>query len=223
VALHGVNLSIGGTDRLSDSYLRELRTLADDVQPAWVSDHLCWGTLGGHYAHELLPIPFTEESLRHVVRRVREVQDRLERHLLLENISSYVEFQESRITEWDFLAAVAREADCGILLDVNNLWVNAQNHGFSPRDFLDAMPLERIGQIHLAGHTDKGNFLLDSHIGPVPDPVWDLYAESVRRFGPISTLVEWDDEIPEWEVLMNEPRRAAKVEARVLKMERACG
>jgi uncharacterized protein (UPF0276 family) len=223
VALHGVNLSIGGTDPLRADYLQELRSLADALEPVWISDHLCWGTYGGHYAHELLPLPYTEESLRHVVGRVTEVQERLGRQILLENVSAYVEFQGSQMKEWEFLAEVARQADCGILLDVNNIWVNARNHDFKPADFLAAIPGDRVGQIHLAGHTDKGHFILDSHIGPVPDPVWGLYEDALRRFGQVSTLVEWDEEVPSWETLTEEPRRAAAIEARVLAEARQCG
>ena len=215
VVLHGVNLSIGGSDPLREDYLRSLRQLADQVQPAWVSDHLCWGTHGGHYAHELLPLPYTEETLAHVASRVAQVQEKLGRQILLENVTTYVQFQGSQLTEWEFLAELARRADCGILLDVNNIYVNARNHGFSPEAFIQAIPADRVGQIHLAGHTDKGAFILDSHVGPVPDPVWALYEHALRHVGKVSTLTEWDEDVPEWETLVAEPRRARELEARV--------
>lgn len=217
VVAHGVSLGIGGCDPLSQDYLRSLETLVARLEPAWVSDHLCWGGFGGHYAHDLLPLPYTEEALRHVVDRVGQVQDRLRRRILLENVSSYVTFVESELAEQDFLAEVARRADCGILLDVNNVYVSAANHGFSAEAYLDAIPADRIGQVHLAGHTDRGWFLFDSHVGPVPDPVWALYGRLVERIGPVSTLIEWDEEIPEYEVVVAEARRAAKVAAEALR------
>lgn len=215
VVLHGVSLSIGSTDPLSKPYLANLKALVERIEPAWVSDHLSWGTRGGHYVHDLLPIPYTEETLEHVVARVGVVQDVLHRQILLENPSSYVAFRSSTINEWDFLSEVARRADCGILLDVNNIYVSARNHGFDPLRYLDAIPGDRIGQIHLAGHSDKGKYLLDTHDHPVTDPVWELYRETVRRFGRISTLIEWDDHIPELEVLVAESRRAAATETEV--------
>ena len=216
VVLHGVSLSIGSVDALNDAYLTELRTLADQIEPAWVSDHLCWGSLGGHYAHDLLPLPYTEEALRHVIERIARVQDRLGRRLLIENVSSYITYTHSTMTEWDFLAAVARGADCGILLDVNNIYVSAQNHGFDPSDYLAGMPGDRIGQIHLAGHSDMGTHLLDTHDHAVPDVVWDVYREAVRRFGAVSTLVEWDERVPPFETVIAEAERARAVEAEVL-------
>ncbi|HWP67006.1 MAG TPA: DUF692 domain-containing protein [Candidatus Limnocylindria bacterium] len=216
IVLHGVSLSIGSTDPLNERYLTELRQLADRIEPAWMSDHLCWGSVGGHYAHDLLPLPYTEEALRHVVERVGRVQDRLGRRILLENVSSYLTFAHSAMPEWEFLAAVAVRADCGILLDVNNVYVSAVNHGFDPVRYLTAIPADRVGQFHLAGHSDKGTHLLDTHDGHVAPAVWDLYRVAVQRFGRVSTLVEWDDRIPEWEVLCAEADRAAAIEAEVL-------
>jgi hypothetical protein len=216
VVLHGVSLSIGSTDPLSESYLGELAELAGRVEPAWISDHLCWGSHGGRYAHDLWPLPYTEEALRHVVARVQRVQEVLGRQILLENISSYVAFRASEMEEWEFLAEVARRADCGILLDVNNVYVSARNHGFDPHAYLAAIPADRVGQIHLAGHSDKGRYLLDTHDHEVPAPVWDLYREAVLRLGPVSTLIEWDDHIPPLEKLVEESRRAAAIEAEVL-------
>ncbi|GAC1554470.1 MAG: DUF692 domain-containing protein [Myxococcales bacterium] len=216
VVLHGVSLSIGGRDPLSPELLRGLRALAARIEPAYVSDHLCWGTHGGRYAHELLPLPCTEEALAHVVERVRTVQDVLARQILLENVSSYVAFQESTLTEWEFLAEIAERSDCGILLDVNNVYVSAHNHGFDPATYLAGIPSDRVGQIHLAGHSDKGAYLLDTHDASVPDPVWELYRAAVKRFGKVPSLVEWDDRIPELPVLLDECRRARAIEAEVL-------
>jgi uncharacterized protein (UPF0276 family) len=216
VVLHGVSLSIGSVDPLNGAYLDELRALADRIEPAWVSDHLCWGSHGRRYAHDLLPLPYTEEALRHVVARVRRVQERLGRRILLENVSSYLTFRHSTMAEWTFLAAVAEAADCGILLDVNNVFVSAVNHGFRGEDYLAGLPAGRIGQIHLAGHSDHGTHLLDTHDAAVPDPVWDLYREAVRRFGPVATLVEWDDHIPPLDDLLAEAAHARAVEGEVL-------
>ena len=216
VVLHGVSLSLGSVEPPRASYLDALAALVERVEPAWVSDHLCWGTFGGHYAHDLLPLPYTEEALAVVVDHVRRVQERLGRRILVENVSSYVAFRHSTMPEWEFLAAVAERADCGILLDVNNVWVSARNHGFSPAAYIDALPAARIGQFHLAGHQDHGTHLLDTHDHPVPDPVWDLYRHAVARFGPVSSLVEWDDQVPPLERLLAEAERAREVEAEVL-------
>jgi len=216
VVLHGVSLSIGSTDPLNLEYLAELQALIARIEPAWVSDHLCWGSHGGRYAHDLLPLPFTEEALAHVIDRVRRVQDRLGRRILLENVSSYLTFVHSSMPEWTFLAAVAQGADCGILLDVNNVFVSAINHGFRAEDYLAALPADRIGQIHLAGHSDHGTHLLDTHDAPVRAEVWDLYRDAVRRLGPVSTLVEWDDRIPPIEDVLAEAERARAAEAEVV-------
>jgi uncharacterized protein len=216
VVLHGVSLSIGSVDPLSDRYLDDLAALVCCVEPAWISDHLCWGTHRGRYIHDLLPLPYTEEALAHVAARVERVQERLGRQVLLENVSSYVAFKDSTMTEWEFLSELARRADCGILLDVNNVYVSARNHGFDPFDYLAGIPADRVGQFHLAGHSNKGRYLLDTHDHPVPDVVWDLYRVAVRRFGAVSTLVEWDDCIPPLERLVEESRRAEAIEAETL-------
>ena len=216
VVLHGVALSIGSTDPLSATYLANLRNLAARIEPAWVSDHLCWGSHGGRYGHDLWPLPYTEETVDHVVGRVRTVQDVLKRQILLENVSSYVNFESSTMTEWEFLAAIANQADCGILLDVNNIFVSARNHGFDPYRYIQGVPPERVGQFHLAGHSDKGRYLFDSHDAPVPEGVWELYRAAVRRFGRVSSLLEWDDHIPELEALVDESRRAARIEGELL-------
>lgn len=211
VVLHGVSLSIGSSDPLDLAYLDGLRELGESIDAAWVSDHLCWGGIGGRKAHDLLPLPYTEEALMHVVARVRRVQDRLKRRIALENVSSYVAYRISQMSEWEFLARVAEEADCGILLDVNNVYVSSVNHRFDPREYLAGVPKERVFQLHLAGHSKMGNLLLDTHDHPVSDPVWDLCEEAVARIGPVSTLIEWDEHIPEYERLEEERARAAEL------------
>jgi uncharacterized protein (UPF0276 family) len=213
VALHGVSLSLGGADPLDARYLDDLAALAREVEPAIVSDHLCWGGHGGAYAHDLLPLPFTEEALAHVAERVLRVQDRLRRRILVENVSSYVAFTQSTMTEWEFLAALAERADCGLLLDVNNVFVSAHNHGFDARAFIDAIPAGRVGQFHLAGHSRLGELLLDTHDHPVRDEVWDLYRRAVARFGAAPTLVEWDDRLPSLARVVEESLRAKIVAA----------
>ena len=216
VVLHGVSMALGNAGGVPQAYLSQLAALVERVEPVCVSDHLCWGGYGGHYAHDLLPLPYTEEALGHVVEQVTRVQERLRRRIMVENVSSYVRFAASQIPEQEFLVAVAERADCGILLDVNNVFVSARNHGFDAEAYIDAIPTARIGQLHLAGHTDHGTFLLDSHVGPVPSPVWDLYRHTVRRHGPVASLVEWDDEIPAYEAVVAERAMAAQIEAEVL-------
>ena len=216
IVLHGVSLSIGSTDPLDEAYLGALQALVARVEPAWISDHLCWSGVGGRYAHDLLPLPYTEEALAHVVWRVLAVQERLGRQILLENVSSYLTYTHSTLAEWEFLGAVAERADCGLLLDVNNVYVSAANHGFDADAYLAGLPAKRVGQIHLAGHSDMGAYLFDTHDGPVIEPVWDLYRRAVRRFGRVSTLVEWDDRIPAFDVVRAEAERARAAEAEVL-------
>jgi uncharacterized protein len=216
VVLHGVSLSIGAVDPLSERYLDDLGALVHRIEPAWVSDHLSWSTHRGRYLHDLLPLPYTEEALAHVTARVARVQDQLGRQILLENPSSYVAFKDSTMTEWVFLSELARRADCGILLDVNNVYVSARNHGFDPYEYLAGIPPDRVGQFHLAGHSDKGQYLLDTHDHPVPDEVWELYRAAVERFGAVSTLVEWDDHIPPLVRLVEESHHAEAIEADVL-------
>ena len=196
LVMHGVSLSIGSTAPLDREYLRQVKALAARVQPQWISDHLCWTGVAGRNTHDLLPLPYTEEALTHVAERVRIVQDILGRRILLENVSSYVQFRDSLLTEWQFLTEIATRADCLILLDVNNIYVSAVNHEFDALEYLDAIPAERVQQIHLAGHEDHGDYLVDTHDHPVPDPVWELYAHAVRRFGAVSTMIERDDHIP---------------------------
>ena len=218
VVLHGVSLSIGSSDPLDEAYLTRLATLISEVEPAIVSDHLCWSSFGGHSAHDLWPLPYTEQSLAHVVSRVQHVQDRLGRRILLENPSSYVVFAASEIAEAEFLAEVARRADCGILLDVNNVFVSATNHGWDARAYLAAIPAERVGQIHLAGHTDHATHLLDTHDQPISDAVWELYATAVARFSGVATMIERDDHIPPLPELVSELDRARSIGAPALEL-----
>jgi uncharacterized protein (UPF0276 family) len=196
LAMHGVSMSIGSSAPLDRDYLRQVKALAARVEPVWVSDHLCWTGIAGRNTHDLLPLPYTEEALAHVVARVRTVQDILGRRILLENVSSYVAFRDSHLSEWEFLSEIAVRADCLILLDVNNIYVSAINHEFKALEYLHAIPVDRVQQIHLAGHENRGTYLVDTHDHPVPDPVWELYAAAVRRFGAVSTMIERDDHIP---------------------------
>lgn len=210
VALHGVSLSIGTTDPINSLYLEKLKTLVDRIEPAIVSDHLCWTGVGGKNIHDLLPLPYTDEAIRHVVERVQKVQDYLGRRILLENVSSYVSFAHSEMKEWEFLAEISTQADCGILLDVNNIYVSSRNHGFNPKHYVDGIPMNRVGQIHLAGHSDEGTHLIDTHDHPVPDSVWELYRYTFKKSGPVSAMVEWDDQIPAFDVLESEALKARK-------------
>jgi uncharacterized protein (UPF0276 family) len=196
IVMHGVSLSIGSVDPVRHDYLARLKQLARTFEPAWISDHLCWTGVGGRNLHDLMPLPYTEEIANYVAARIREVQDHLGRRILIENISSYMTFSQSRLSECEFLSMVAEDADCGILLDINNVFVNAFNHGFDPYQYIDSVPPHRIVQFHLAGHRDCGAYLLDSHDHPVVEPVWRLYEHAVKRFGPIPALIEWDDDIP---------------------------
>ena len=211
LAMHGVSLSIGGTDPLDEGYLARLDALARRIEPAWVSDHLCWTGVQGLNLHDLMPLPYTEEALDHVVARVRQVQDRLQRRILLENVSSYIRFAESQLQEWEFLAEVARRADCLILLDINNIHVSASNHGFDAMRYLDGVPVERVQQFHLAGHEHGAQLLVDTHDAPVPSPVWALYEAAVRRFGAVSTMIERDDHIPPLPELVAELEQARRL------------
>jgi uncharacterized protein (UPF0276 family) len=208
VVLHGVSMNLGSVDPLDRTYLSELRALVDRFEPSWVSDHLCWTGVGGRNLHDLLPLPYTDEVVRHLAERIRQVQDRLGRRIAVENVSSYVEYAASTMPEWEFLGAVAEEADCGILLDVNNVFVSAHNLGFDAATYLDAIDPTRVFQIHLAGHSVDGALLIDTHDHPVREDVWALYARALRRLGPVSTLIEWDGAIPGFERLQAEAARA---------------
>ena len=208
IVMHGVSMSIGSTDELDLDYLGELKALRDRTGALWVSDHLCWTGVAGRNTHDLLPLPYTEEALRHTAERVHRVQDFLGAPLLLENPSSYVEFAGSSMTEWEFLARLTEAADCGLLLDVNNVYVSAYNHGYRPEDYLNGIPFDRVAQLHVAGHTHQGTHIVDTHIGPVIDPVWELAREAYRRAPGTSLLLEWDAEIPPFEDVHREALKA---------------
>ncbi|MEH6357610.1 MAG: DUF692 domain-containing protein [Pseudomonadales bacterium] len=204
VVMHGVSMSIGGTDPLDYDYLKQLKALSAHVEPEWISDHLCWTGQGQVNLHDLMPLPYTEEAIGHVAGRIREVQDYLGRQLLIENVSSYVTYQQDEMSEWDFINAVTEAADCHILLDINNIYVSARNHGFDAMDYLNAMPVDRVRQFHLAGHTDYGSYVIDTHDQPVPDPVWELSTKAFERFGAVSAMIERDDNMPPFADLMAE-------------------
>lgn len=208
VALHGVSLGIGNTDPLNRDYLAELKQLAQRTRARWISDHLCWTGIMGRNVHDLLPMPYTEEALAHTSERVRQVQEILERPLVLENPSSYVEFASSSMSEWEFLSRLGEDADCGLLLDVNNVYVSAFNHGFEAETYIDALPADRVVQYHVAGHTNKGTHIIDTHSDHALDEVWELYRRAWQRTGATATLYEWDDDIPEFDVLLAEARKA---------------
>jgi uncharacterized protein (UPF0276 family) len=205
---HGVSLSIGASAPLDRAYLLRLKELVKRIDPPWCSDHLCWGGTSTVAIHDLLPLPHTKEVVKHVAERVRQVQDTLERPFALENVSSYLAYAASTMAEWEMLAEIAEKGDCGILLDCNNIYVSARNHGFDPNEYVDAMPVDRVVQMHLAGHTDKGTYLLDTHSDHVRDEVWTLYRRAIARCGATSTLIEWDEDIPSFEVLASEAQMA---------------
>jgi uncharacterized protein (UPF0276 family) len=210
VVMHGVSLSIGSSDPLDVEYLKKLKRLAREVDAKWISDHLCWTGILGRNTHDLLPVPFTEETLRHVVERVRVVQDVLERPFVLENPSSYITFQDSTMDEWEFVTRMAEEADCGLLLDVNNVYVSSFNHDMDPDRFIRSLPHERIVQFHLAGHSNYTTHLIDTHDNHVIDPVWELYRTAHELTGGVSTLLEWDANIPPFPVVHEEVLKAKK-------------
>jgi hypothetical protein len=211
ISTHGVGLSLGSADRLDPEHLRRLKRLVDWIEPALVSEHLCWAGVNGRCLNDLLPLPYTEESLSHVVSRVQEVQDYLRRPIMVENLSSYLEFAESTIPEWEFVRDVARRAGCQILFDVNNIHVNAVNHGFDANVYLDAIVPGSVGEIHLAGFQDTGEILIDTHGTTVCDEVWALYTRAIGRLGAVPTLVEWDTDIPPLPVLLGEARKADRI------------
>ncbi len=211
IAMHSVGLSLGSVDPLSKPYLSKLLQLSRRINPAIVSDHLCWTSFGGQYFHELLPLPYTEEALSHVARRIEQAQDFLGRRLAIENVSSYLSYRGSGLTEWEFLEGVASDADCNILLDINNIYVSSRNHRFDPDDYLRGITPSRVVQFHLAGFQDCGTHLLDNHGAQVSEAVWSLYERAVQRFGPVPTSIEWDVEIPEFQDLLGEARTAASI------------
>ena len=220
IVMHGVGMSVGSADPLNKDYLNKLKRLIDRIDPPWVSDHLCWTGVKGANMHDLLPLPYTEETLAHVINRLKEAQDYLGRQLLLENPSSYVSFAASTITEWDFMNRIAEGADCLILLDVNNIYVSSFNHGFDPYEYLDAINPERVQQFHLAGHLNCKTHIIDTHDADVIDPVWKMYKHAVKRFGNVSTMIERDDKIPALEDLIKELQIAKDISAEVLGKEK---
>jgi uncharacterized protein (UPF0276 family) len=208
IVMHGVSLSIGSYDDLNLEYLNKIKKLAQHINTPWVSDHLCYTGINGKNTHDLLPIPYTKEMLNHIVSRIKKVQDILGRNIVLENPSSYLEFAESEMSENEFMVQMAEKSDCGILLDVNNIYVSSFNHNFSAKDYIDSIPANRIVQIHLAGHTHKGDVIIDTHSDHVIDDVWDLYKYTIQTKGNISTMVEWDENIPEFNILQAEIEKA---------------
>ncbi len=219
VVMHGVSMSIASTSPLNMDYLAQLKSLADHVQPRWLSDHLCWTGVHGKNLHDLMPVPYTEEALNHIAGRISQVQDFLGRRIAIENVSSYIEFKESEMTEWEFVAELANRADCWLLLDVNNVFVSGQNHRFSETAFIEAIPVERVVQFHLAGHSEGKSCLIDTHDQPVCDEVFDLYEKALRHFGPVSTMIERDDNIPPLAELEAELDRARNIAKGVLSPE----
>jgi uncharacterized protein len=211
VVMHGVSLSIGSTDLIDLEYIAQVRALAARIEPHWISDHLCWTGIEGRNLHDLMPLPYTEEALASVVARVGQVQDALGRQILLENVSSYLTFHASDMSEWEFLREVAQRADCAILLDINNIYVSSVNHGFDPLTYLQAIPADRVRQFHLAGHSDLGGHLIDTHDHPIVGPVWDLYGAAVAQFGAVPTMIERDDNIPQLSELVAELQTAREL------------
>ncbi|MDF2939521.1 MAG: hypothetical protein K0R66_163 [Gammaproteobacteria bacterium] len=209
--MHGVGLSIGGSDPLNLAYLKQMKALAQSLEPAFISDHFCWTSYQGRYSHELLPLPYTNEAIKHIVARVLEVQDFLKRPILLENISSYLHFECSEMSEAEFINNIARQSGCGILLDINNIYVNSQNHGFQALEYLQNISTEVVKQFHLAGYEKTEKFLIDNHGAPVYPEVWALYRSAVERFGAKPTCIEWDNHVPTWQVLMEENHKAQAI------------
>lgn len=223
IVMHGVSLSIGSADPLDEVYLKQMDALIDWLEPAWLSDHLCWTGVAGHNSHDLLPLPYTEAVVEYIVDRVDQVQTRLQRPILLENLSSYVGFAESEMPEWVFFSEIVQRSGCYMLLDVNNIYVSARNHGFDPMAYLEGMPVDKVQQIHLAGHLDLGTHIIDTHDHPIIEPVWDLYAAALQRFGRVSSMIERDDDIPPLATLLAELDQVRAVAARVLGAEHAIG
>lgn len=216
MVMHGVSLSIGSTDPLNFDYLRKLKVLTNELQPEWISDHLCWTGANEKNSHDLLPLPYNEEALTHVCKRIEQVQEFLGRPILLENVSSYLTYKNSEMTEWQFFNEVARRSGCEILLDINNIYVSARNHDFDPQAYLDGIAKEKVKQFHLAGHSDYGDYVIDTHDHPVADPVWQLYQQALQRFGWISTMIERDDNIPPLAELLAEVETARAIATKTL-------
>lgn len=217
LTFHGVGLSLGSVDPLNLDYLQRLKQLKEEIQPAWISDHLCWTSAHGIVTHDLIPLPYHQTVVDHVVSRIQQVQDFLSMPLLIENVSSYLQFKADDMTEWDFIHAIVKKSGCYLLLDVNNIYVSAQNHQFDAETYLQAMPAEQIKEIHLAGYEDHQTHLLDTHSRPVSDPVWALFASALAQFGNIPSLIEWDNDIPDLKVVLNEAKKADHIRKQVLK------
>ena len=216
MVMHGVSLSIGSTDPLNINYLKQLKTLINELQPKWVSDHLCWTGVSENNSHDLLPLPYNQEALTHVVDRIDRVQNFLGQPILMENVSSYLNYTQSDMTEWEFLNQVAKRSGCYILLDINNIYVSARNHGFNATDYINGVDIAKVKQFHLAGHSDYGDYVIDTHDHPVPDPVWALYRDALLRFGSVSTMIERDDNIPSLQELLAELDIAKNLKQQVL-------
>ena len=220
VTFHGVGLSIGSTDPLNMDYLQRLKKLKDEVQPAWISDHLCWTSAHGMVTHDLIPLPYTQDIVKHIVDRILQVQDFLGEQIVIENVSSYLQFKATEMTEWDFINEVTNRSDCKLLLDVNNIYVSAQNHKFDAAEYLFAMPVDRVAEIHLAGYEDKGTHLLDTHSRPVTEPVWDLFKKAIEHVGDVPALIEWDNDIPSLERVIEESTTAHEIQEHILSSNR---
>ena len=215
IVMHGVSLSIGSSDPLNWDYLKHLKTLANEAKPEWISDHLCWTGINQANSHDLLPLPYNEEAIKHIATRIKTVQDFLGRQILIENVSSYLTYKSSVMSEWDFYSAIIEEADCLMLLDINNIYVSARNHSFDPLAYIDSLNKNRVQQIHLAGHTDYGDYVIDTHDHEVCDPVWELYRYALQKFGKVSSMIERDDNIPEFVELETELNQARQIAAEV--------
>jgi len=216
VTFHGVGLSIGSTEPLKMDYLKRLKKLKNEVQPAWISDHLCWTSAHGVVTHDLIPLPYTSNVVKHIVDRILQVQDFLGEQLVIENVSSYLQFKSTDMSEWDFINEVTSQSDCKLLLDVNNIYVSAQNHNFDAEEYLFAMPAERVAEMHLAGYEDRGTHLLDTHSRPVTEPVWDLFKKAVQHVGDVPVLIEWDNDIPSLDRVIEEAMTAKTIQQNVL-------
>ena len=219
IVMHGVSLSLGSTDALDYDYLKQLKEFAACMEPALVSDHLCWTGTNGLNMHDLLPLPYTRSTIKHLSSRILEVQDYLERRIAIENVSSYLTYEQSEMSEWDFITEIANQADCYLLLDVNNIYVSSVNHNFSALDYLDGLPGKRIKQIHLAGHSNCGDYIIDTHDAPIIQPVWDLYAETIKRFGQIPSMIERDGNMPPFQALLDELDHARRIASHYLHEE----
>lgn len=213
MVMHGVSMSLGSVDPINKTYLKELKELIKRVEPKWVSDHLCWTGMDHKNMHDLLPLPYTEEAVTHMADKISQVQDFLGQQILVENLSSYITYKDDSMTEWEFLSAVSEKADCYLLLDINNIYVSSYNHHFDPLDYINGINPKRVWQHHLAGHTNDGNLILDTHDQDIIDPVWDLYAIAAKTFGPVSTMIERDGNIPELAEVLQELDHAKQIAA----------